>query len=369
MDDFVASRAVLDFTSLDPKKSPVTFQVHEFDLHNLGTSGVMPFQTALSNPEPPGEVRATGSLGPWRADNPAQTEIFWLVFVSASRPRSLQRYCGILSSDGKFKRILKRLGVEGSTEMPDFQVKSSGHAIRLGSQFHAVVNATNGDVELRDVSAHFGNTTVVSKGSIAGRSTQKGKTASLDMVVREGRIQDLLPLFIKAQRSPLTGSVSLTGHASLPPGQSPFPDKVELQADFGIGSGRFTSSNTQQTVNQLSERAEGEKNEDPESVLSDLKGHVVLTDGVANFSTLSFGVPGAVALMHGTYDLSSQRIELRGVLHIQAKLSDATTGMQSFLIKALNPFLRNNHPGANVPIHISGTYSHPVYRLSAGSNH
>jgi AsmA-like C-terminal region len=369
VDDLVANGAILDFTSPDPGKSRITLEIHEFVLHSLGSSGVMPFQTGLFNPEPPGEVRATGSLGPWKAGNPAETEIFGSYSFRQANLGVFNGIAGILSSDGKFKGILKHLGVDGSADMPDFEVTSSGHPIRLGSQFHAVVNAINGDVELRDVSAHFGNTTVVSKGSIVGRPTQKGKTASLDMVVREGRIQDLLLRFIKARRSPLTGIVSLTAHASLPPGQNPFRDKLELQADFGIGSGHFTRSNTQQSVNQLSERAEGEKNEDPESVLSDVKGHVVLKDGIANLSSLSFGVPGAVALMHGTYDLSSQRIDLRGVLHIQAKLSDATTGMQSFLIKALNPFLKNNHPGANLPVHISGTYSHPVYRLSGGSTH
>lgn len=369
VEDLVANGAILDFTSADPGKSRIRFEVHEFVQHNLGSRGVMPFQTALSNPEPPGEVRATGNLGPWKADNPAETEIFGSYSFRQANLGVFNGIAGILSSEGKFEGILKHLGVEGSTDMPDFEVTSSGHPIRLGSQFHAFVNATNGDVELRDVSAHFGNTTVVSKGSIAGGPAQKGKTASVDMVVREGRIQDLLLLFIKAQRSPLTGLVSLTANASLPPEQRPFREKVELQADFGIDSARFTSSNTQQTVNQLSERAEGEKNEDPESVLSDLKGHVVLKDGIANFSSLSFGVPGAVALMHGTYDLTSQRIDLRGVLHIQAKLSDATTGMQSFLIKALNPFLRNNYPGANVPVHITGTYFHPVYRFSAGSQH
>jgi hypothetical protein len=104
-------------------------------------------------------------------------------------------------------------------------------------------------------------------------------------------------------------------------------------------------------------------------VLSDLKGHVVLKDGIASFSSLSFRVPGAVAQIHGTYYLVSERIDLRGILHIQAKLSDATTGIKSFLIKALNPFLKNDHPGAEVPMRITGTgtYSHPVYRLSSGS--
>src|SRR5581483_3152183 len=365
--ELIANGAILEFTPRDPRKSRLRFDVHEFVLHDLGGNGAMSFQTAVSSPEPPGEVRATGRLGPWRADDPAQTQISGSYSFRQANLGVYRGIGGIISSDGKFQGMLKHLGVEGSTDMPDFEVTSSTHQIRLSTQFRAFVNATNGDVELRAVNAHFGNTTIVSEGSIAGQPGQEGRTASLEMVVREGRIQDLLLLFIKAQLSPLTGVVSLRAMATIPPEQRPFLQKVKVEADFGIDSGRFTDSNTQQTVDQLSERAEGEKSEDPESVLSDLKGHVVLKDGIANFSSLSFRVPGALAQMHGTYDLVSERIDLRGTLHIQAKLSEATTGITSFLIKALSPFLKNDHPGAEVPVHITGTYSHPVYRLSSGS--
>jgi hypothetical protein len=41
---------------------------------------------------------------------------------------------------------------------------------------------------------------------------------------------------------------------------------------------------------------------------------------------------------------------------------DATSGVKSFLIKALDPFIQQDHPGAPVPISITGTYSHPSYK-------
>ena len=365
--ELVANGAVLEFTSRDPGKSRLKFEVHEFVLHDLGSNGTMSFQTAVSNPEPPGEVRSTGRLGPWRADDPAQTQISGAYSFRQANLGVFRGIGGILSSDGKFQGMLKHLSVEGSTDMPDFEVTSSAHKVRLSTQFRAFVNATNGDVGLQEVSAHFENTTIVSEGSIAAQPEQKTKTASLQMVVKDGRIQDLLLLFVRAQRSPLTGVVSLRAIAAIPPEQRPFLQKVKVEADFGIDSARFTDSNTQQTVDKLSERAEGEQSEDPESVLSDLRGHVVLKDGIANFSSLSFRVPGATAQMHGTYDLVSERIDLRGILRMQAKLSDATTGIKSFLIKALNPFLKNDHPGAEVPVRITGTYEHPVYRVASSS--
>jgi hypothetical protein len=222
------------------------------------------------------------------------------------------------------------------------------------------------------VSANFWNTAVNSAGVIEGHAGEKGKTASLELAVREGRIQDILFMFVREPRAPLAGVVSFTAKTTIPPGQRPFLRKVELQGDFGIDNARFTSSNTQQKVEKLSERARGEKKDDkdaddPESVLSDLKGHVVLKNGTATFTNLSFTVPGAIASLHGTFDLITQRIDLHGTLQMQAKLSDATSGVKSFLIKALDPFLKKNHPGVPLPISITGTYAHPSYKTASSS--
>jgi hypothetical protein len=56
-----------------------------------------------------------------------------------------------------------------------------------------------------------------------------------------------------------------------------------------------------------------------------------------------------------------------GMLQVRAKTSDATTGVKSFLVKALNPFLQNDHPGVRVPISITGTYDHPSYRVASSA--
>ena len=69
---------------------------------------------------------------------------------------------------------------------------------------------------------------------------------------------------------------------------------MTLQGDFGIDAASFTSSTTQGNVDNLSQLAEGGKeNDDPASVIENLKGHVVLKDAIATLSDLSFSVPGA----------------------------------------------------------------------------
>ena len=115
---------------------------------------------------------------------------------------------GLLSSSGKFAGVLDRIEVQGVTDTPHFTVTSSSHQVQLRTQFHAVVNGENGDTFLDPVAANFWKTTVWSQGNVAGRAGQPGKTASLELAAKNGRIQDILLLFVKSQRAPMSGAVS-----------------------------------------------------------------------------------------------------------------------------------------------------------------
>ena len=193
------------------------------------------------------------------------------------------------------------------------------------------------------------------------------------MASKDGRIQDLLLFFTKSPQAPMSGMVSFNAKVSLPPGQKPFLTKVELQGDFGIDAGSFTKSDTQQGVNSLSQGALGDKNHktddddsDPRNVLSDLKGHVSLKNGIATFSNLSFGVPGALAQMQGTYNLISEKIDLHGTLKTEAEISKTTHGIKSLMLKVLDPFFKNKPSGYLAPVKITGTYDHPKFGLDLG---
>ena len=365
---FVADDSILEFSRQDPKEPRVKFLIHKFLIRGLGSKGQMEFKAGVRNPEPPGEVHSTGTLGPWRDDDPRQTPISGTYTFQEANLGSLPAIAGKLASEGKYGGVLQRMEVQGSTDVLNFEVTSSGHKTNLHTRFKALVDATTGDVTLDAVGANFGRTGVISSGKVSGRPGERGKTASIDLWSRQGRIQDVFMLFITAPHSPLNGNLNFKAHVVLPPGNPSFLRKVQLQGDFGIDAAKFVNSDTQQTVDKLSERARGEKDKDeavPERILSNLTGHVVLTNGLATFTNLSFGVPGAVARMHGTYDLVTERINLTGDLQIQAKPSAATSGVKSFLVKALDPFLKNNHPGAVVPVKITGTYTNPSYSVSS----
>jgi hypothetical protein len=157
----------------------------------------------------------------------------------------------------------------------------------------------------------------------------------------------------------------------LPPEHRPFKERVHLTGNFSISRARFTSTNTQKDVDQLSERAEGKKDKEKdfdqdddengfERVMTDLKGDVALKDGVATFSSVSFAVPGAEADMKGTYSLLNKRVDLRGKMRMLATVSQASTGAKSIFLKVLDPFYKKKKKGAGaeVPIRMTGTYGH-----------
>jgi hypothetical protein len=371
IDDLIADGATLEVASREPDKQPLKFSFHDFILSNVGSSGPASFRTRLSNPEPPGEITTTGKFGPWNADDVGKTAVSGEYVFQQADLGVFRGIAGLLSSSGKFAGVLDRIEVQGVTDTPHFTVTSSSHQVHLRTQFHAVVNGENGDTFLETVAANFSKTTVWSEGSVAGRVGQPGKTASLELAAKDGRIQDILLLFVQSQHAPMSGTVTFRAKVSIPQGKRRFLEKVGLQGDFGIDAGSFTKFDTQQGVNNLSEGARGEEDRhkpekdeaEAETVLSDLKGHVLLKDGTARFSNLSFSVPGALAKLQGTYNLISKRIDLRGTLKTDSAPSKTTHGAKALILKVLDPLFKKRHVGYLMPVKITGTYEHPSFAL------
>jgi hypothetical protein len=375
IDDIIANGAILEVASRQAGNPPVHFTLHGFNISNVGGPDSASFRATLSNPEPPGEITTTGKFGPWDADHVGRTAVSGEYRFEHAELGAFRGISGLLASSGKYTGTLEHIEVEGSTDVPLFAVTQSSHQTQLSTQFHAVVNAENGDVFLQNVNANFRQTTIWTQGSIAGEAGQAGKTTSLAMYSKDGRIQDLLLLFIKSPRAPMSGIVTFKAKVSVPPEKRPFLEKVELLGDFGIDDGSFTKSGTQQGVNYLSQGARGEKTHqadnddtDPQNVLSDLKGHVLLKNGTATFSSLSFRIPGALAQMRGTYNLISEKIDLRGTLQTEAEISKTTHGIKAVILKVLDPLFKNKPGGYIAPVKITGSYDHPQFGLDLGDH-
>jgi hypothetical protein len=326
----------------------------------------MSFHATLRNAKPPGEIRTEGQFGPLRPQNVRQTPLSGSYVFQRADLGVFSGIEGTLSSAGKFNGVLEYIQVEGSTDAPDFKVARSDHAVHLKTQFSGMVNGMDGDVSLSSVQAQFGRTALVSQIEVANKVASEGKTVSLGATEQQGRIQDWLLLLAKAQRPALAGEMNFRAQVGVPPGKRAFIERVNLRGDFGIDAARFVGATTQRAVDNLSQVAEGEKeNDDPASVVENLKGHVVLNNAVATFSDLSFSVPGALAHLHGTYGLLTENINLHGSLQLDNKLSKGSKGIKSVLLKTLEPFLKKKKAGEIVPIKVGGTFSHPSYGLDA----
>src|SRR2546423_10252154 len=155
--------ALLEFASRNPHKPPIRFAIHQFSMQNWGTGRAMAFSTSLLSPTPPGEVVAHGNLGPW-IGNPAHAPVTGEYSFRRADLGVFKGIAGVLSSNGKFQGTIEKLSVQGATDVPAFEVTRNHHRVRLTTQFRASVNATNGDVILHDVNAHFWNTDVISQG-------------------------------------------------------------------------------------------------------------------------------------------------------------------------------------------------------------
>ena len=369
IDDVVADGAVLEVARRNAE--PLKFPFHSFSLNDVGAKGPATFHAKFSNPEPPGEIAANGKFGPWNESEIGKTQVSGEYTFDHADLGDFPGIAGLLSSSGKFNGQLNRVEVHGETDTPNFTVTSSSHKVQLQTQFQAEVNGENGDTALHNVTARFWQTTVSSNGSVEGKTGQPGKTVSVELAAKDGRIQDILRLFAQAEQSPMSGITNMRAKVSIPPGQRPFLEKVELQGDFGIDSGAFSSSTTQQGINHLSQGARGEhydEKTDSATVLSDLKGQVILKDGTARFSNLSFSVPGASAHMQGTYNLISEKIDLHGTLKTESSPANTTGGAKAVILKMLGPFFKKKAVGYEMPVKITGTYDHPSFGLDLGNS-
>jgi hypothetical protein len=361
--EMILDNSVVEVARNDGKPA-LRFDIHRLRLSSVSQKRAMTYDVALHNPLPAGEIRAHGQFGPWNSGAAGETPVAGEYHFQNADLSAFKGIAGTLSSDDKFQGTLNHIDAQGTIDVPDFEVTRASHSVHLTSKFHAIVNGTNGNVTLERVNVSFLKTQMLAKGEIEKKPGTHGKTTTVDLTVTDGRIQDVLRIFVRAAKPPLNGTTDFHAHVVLPPGEGEFLQKVRLSGDFGVARGQFTKGSTQQQVGDFSERASGEKpddreTEDKERVISKLSGHVELRNTIATCTNFSFVVPGATAEMHGTYGLESRKVDLHGMLKSDAELSKMTTGVKSLLLKPFDALFKKKRAGAVVPVHLIGTYDDP----------
>lgn len=367
---FVADGAAVEFERQGKEDHPLRFDIARLTLLQRGSDSPIRFQTVLHNPEPPGQITADGEFGPWKADDPASTALSGSYRFENAKLDVFKGIAGTLSSAGKFSGSLAHINVEGTTATPDFEVRRAGHRVSLKTRFAAVVDGINGNTVLQSLDVRLENTSIAAQVSVKEQSNGEGKLISVNGSGR-GRVQDLLRLFSKHNPPALSGPIRFKAGVTFPSGHRSFLQKVALVGDFSIDGARFSKPATQAGLDALSARAQGHKVKqasDAPDVAGDLQSHVVLENGIATFSGLTFRAPGASAQLSGTYNLVNERVKLEGSLQTQASLSQATTGVKAILLKPFDPIFKRKSAGAVVGVSITGTSAQPSFGIDLGAH-
>jgi hypothetical protein len=362
--DFVIDKVEADGAKLyilrkDPAREPLLFDLRKLQLRSAGAGQPMKFTAELTNPKPPGLIESTGHFGPWNFADASVTPLGGHYSFEHADLSVFNGISGTLSSVGDYSGVLRNIVVDGTTDTPDFKLDRGGETVRLTTNFHAIVDGTNGDTYLQPVKAHFLDSDVVTNGEVVGHAGQKGKTITLDVDIQRARVQDVLALAAKSEPA-LTGRLRLKAKLDLPPGQEAVLHRMELNGTFHISASKFTNQTVKSVVVELSRRGQG-KPEDTTitDVPADLAGDFRLQSSTLTFAGLQFTVPGAEAKFKGSYGIPEQSLNFVGDVRLHATLSQMVGGNKGRLLSFFDPIFMKHGAGTYVPMTITGTREHP----------
>jgi hypothetical protein len=144
--EIVADGTVLQVLSKKPGRDPLRFDLRRLRLRDVSLAGPMRYDSVLANPKPPGLIQSRGEFGPWNGPEPSLTPLHGQYHFSDADLSVFRGIAGILSSDGKFNGVLKRSS-RRRHRRSDFRLDVSETQC-ISTQFHAIVDGTNGDTRL-----------------------------------------------------------------------------------------------------------------------------------------------------------------------------------------------------------------------------
>ena len=369
IDHVVARDAQLILVPSDPRKEPKIWSIHHLDLESVGFNRSMPFQATLNNPIPKGEIATTGRFGPWIKGDPGLAPLQGKYAFNNADMNTIKGIGGTLTSTGEFSGRLEEIDVKGKAAIPDFSIDIGGAPVPLTTEFHTVVDGTNGNTYLKQVHATLAETGIDASGAIESHPGVKGRTVELDVTIANGRVQDVLHLAMKSANPPMLGRIAMKTKLHLPPGEGKVSDRLDLDGRFVLENARFTDPAVQEQMAMLSRRAQGKKADEPVGPISStMGGTFALTNGTIRFTPFRFGVPGADVRIDGVYGLRSEQLDFSGDLLMRASVSEAAGGgIKSFLLKPFDPLFRDERTtGSRLPITIKGPREKPKFGLQWG---
>jgi hypothetical protein len=342
-------------------KEPLEFDIQRLDLRDVGNAQPFLYRAELVNPKPIGNIDSEGHFGPWNTANPRETPLDGDYSFSHADLNTIKGIGGTLASTGHFSGVLDHINIDGVTDTPNFSLDVSDHPVPLHTVFHAYVDGTTGNTFLDPVQATLLRSSFTCRGKIV-RVPHQGHDIQLDVDIPHARMQDVLRLAVKTDPPLMNGVVSMKAKLHIPPGDVRVPEKLELAGTFQLHKVSFNNPKLQNRIDGLSARAQGKPNEVHEvstdrkaEADSQMSANIVLGHGLATITDLHYEVPGAQVLLTGVYSLDGNLFDFKGHVRTQATASQMVTGWKSWLLKPVDPFLKKNGAGLELPISISGT--------------
>lgn len=353
-----------------PGKLPLQFRIATLDLRDLARTESMTYDAQLTNPKPVGALHVNGHVGPWggiaatalpATPDPGQTPLDGTYTFQDADLRSIRGLGGTLSSTGRFSGVLSRLTLDGHTDTPDFSLSTGRHAVPLHTTFHALVDATSGNIALQPVSARLAGSDLTVSGSVL-KATGGGHDLRLHLTIPHGRVQDFLWLATRSDPALMNGTLTLDAMLRLPPGERPVPQRLHMAGSFHLTGVRFNNPRLQGSIDRLSARAQGRPGSvtgppgsGAPAVPSQLAANLVLDGGVMAITGIHYAVPGALVQMNGVYSLDGRLFEFKGDVRTGATVSQMVGGWKGSLLRPFDSVLQRQGAGAVVPLTVSGT--------------
>jgi hypothetical protein len=360
--------AVLSILPKQSGKAALRFQLHDIHLQSAGNAVAMKYAATLANAKPPGEIRSSGSFGPWATAEPGSTPLAGSYVFENADLGVFHGIAGTLRSTGSFQGTLSAITAHGEASVPDFRLTASGNPVPLKTRFEVLVDGTNGNVDLKPVDAVLGSTHFATTGAIIRKEGESHRTISLTAFMPAGNLRDVLSLAMKGPPI-MEGALRLNTKIVIPPLGGKVEEKLVLDGSFHVTHGRFLRMRIQDKIDALSRRGHGDPgNEDIADVVDQMSGKYHLSGGDLRFQNLEFTVPGAAVQVGGTFDLDTRRLDFHGALKLETKVSHTVKGWKHWLLKPLDPFLANHGVGTYLHIKVEGTAEDPQFGLDPGGS-
>jgi hypothetical protein len=362
VDQVVSEHSRVEILPSNPGQTPLHFELAHLRVKNFDPSRPAGFSAAIVSSAPKAEIDASGQLGPWNAYDPSATPLQGNYQMPHCDLSSLPGLQGLLSSMGRFQGSLRRFQIAGDADAAALSLSSSGHPEPFRASFQAALDTSNGSATIGQMAGTLQRSSFTASGVVRNIQDDGTRDIVFDLSMKQGRLEDLLPLAVNSQTSPISGALDVQAKLEILPGEQDILRRIRLDADFAATDARFSSLDLRERLRDASRKAQGQPNNDAAgSSLSSMRGRVQLNAGTALFSNLVFNLEGATAHLTGSYQLAGEKLDLHGEVWMDATLSQTATGVKALLLKVAEPFFRSKRGGSHVPIKITGTRSDPKF--------